>query len=181
MAMTNNPAVLAEVYRYTDLIDAMRARQNQLGISIETIEEISGLSKGLPAKILGPSGIKNLGPMSFGVMLETLGLKLLVVPDPQAEQKMRGKWAKRVGHVANTHPISIERSQKRFPSNIFRALSHRAAAARRVKIPAERRRQIARRAILARWRAYRANQRRERQAARIVPKPVKPVRRKRHR
>jgi hypothetical protein len=83
---------LATVTDYDEMIGALRARMAELGVTNETIGAIAGLAGGYVGKLLAPSRIKNLGPMSFGVMLQSLGLKLIVVEDAKTSAKMRPQW-----------------------------------------------------------------------------------------
>ncbi|MBB4378228.1 hypothetical protein [Bradyrhizobium sp. SBR1B] len=76
-----------------ELVEALRARRDELNISHETIDAISGVQPGYTSKIL--AGIKNLGPMSFGALLGALGLAVVVVEDPQAAARVRHLWQPR--------------------------------------------------------------------------------------
>lgn len=71
--------VLCLADHYEALIGALRRRKDAVGFSCLEIDDRTGLPHGYTAKLLGPSRIKNLGPLSLGLMLETLGLRLAVV------------------------------------------------------------------------------------------------------
>jgi hypothetical protein len=71
--------VLAVADDYEVLLAAIRRRKDELGFSFAELDERSGLPDGYVSKLLGPSRIKNLGPLSLGLMLEILGLRLAVV------------------------------------------------------------------------------------------------------
>lgn len=86
---------LATVTNYDEMIDALRRRMFELGVTNETIDAITGLQSGYVGKLLAPSRIKNLGPLSFGAMLQGLGLKLVVVEDRETTEKMRPRWTQR--------------------------------------------------------------------------------------
>jgi hypothetical protein len=80
---------------YDALIEALRARASQLNMSRENIDQIAGYPDRLASKILGPSRVKNLGPTALGPMLDTLGLKLLVVENPETLERYRSRRVKR--------------------------------------------------------------------------------------
>src|ERR1035437_4934735 len=61
-----NERALATVTDYDEMIGALRARMAELGVTNETIGAIAGLAGGYVGKLLGPSRIKNLGPLSLG-------------------------------------------------------------------------------------------------------------------
>lgn|SRR5215813_8815650 len=78
------PRVLAEVRDYGSLHAALRARADQLQVSREQLDELTGLQSGYCAKLLSSTRIKNLGPQSLGPLLTVLGLRLLVAEDADA-------------------------------------------------------------------------------------------------
>jgi hypothetical protein len=75
---------LAIVADYQQLIDALRSRAEQLDVSNETIDAAAGWCSSYAAKLLARRPSRALGPLSMGLMLEALGLRLAVVEDPQA-------------------------------------------------------------------------------------------------
>jgi hypothetical protein len=88
---------LAEVVSYDDLIAALRARKDELDISFLELDFIGGLTSGHSSKLLAPVRpyMKCLGPVSLGLILGALGLRLLVVEDPEALARVRGRYVKR--------------------------------------------------------------------------------------
>lgn len=75
------PRVLGTVRTYPELVEALRARSDSLGLTREQLDQIGGLAGGYSGKILGRGHVKKLGRMSFETMLEALGLALQVVED----------------------------------------------------------------------------------------------------
>jgi hypothetical protein len=92
-AMMDAPT-LGVIRSYDDLHVALRARAEQLNISRETINEISGMHHA--AKLLAPKPHRNLGKMSFTALLGALGCRLLLVEE-EAEtlEKLRERWVQR--------------------------------------------------------------------------------------
>jgi hypothetical protein len=79
----------AVIRNYADLIAALRARKEALDISLATIEAVGGLTLGHAGKLLSPKPSKGLGEISLALVLQTLGVKLVLVEDPQAAAKLR--------------------------------------------------------------------------------------------
>ena len=48
-----------------DLLGALRARRDEVGITLETLDHVAGFPSGYSAKLLAPEPIKNLGWMSL--------------------------------------------------------------------------------------------------------------------
>src|ERR1035437_10111149 len=72
-------SVLATADDYGELVAALRKRKAALSLSGAEIEQRTGLAAGYVAKLLGPSRVKVAGPLSLGLMLQTLGLRLAVI------------------------------------------------------------------------------------------------------
>jgi hypothetical protein len=84
---------LATISDYDGLIRALRARVDELDISRETIDLVSGLQSGYAAKLLAQ--IKGVGRISLGPLLGTLGCVLVLVEDEAALDLVRSRLVKR--------------------------------------------------------------------------------------
>jgi len=73
--------VLALVDGYEDLLTALRKRKEALDFSNEEIDEYAGLTRGHFDKVFGPRRKLNLGPLTWGLYLTALGLKIALVVD----------------------------------------------------------------------------------------------------
>jgi hypothetical protein len=73
----------------------MRARAEELNISRETIDLISGLTTGHAGKLLSPRQAKCLGMRCLGPALGALALKLAVLPDYEAYVKIQKRLVPR--------------------------------------------------------------------------------------
>lgn len=80
---------LAVVTTYADLRAAIATRRKELNIQQRALDELTGLQGGYTGKL--EAGIRNFGPMSFGVTLAALGLALVVIRRPP--QKIVGAYA----------------------------------------------------------------------------------------
>jgi hypothetical protein len=86
---------LAEITDYDSLIQALRARANELSISRETIDNLAGLPDRYANKVLSTGGRKRIGMQSLGLLLGALGLKLIAVPDEEALARNRSRMVPR--------------------------------------------------------------------------------------
>jgi hypothetical protein len=146
----NDPKLLAIARDYGELIDALRGRVDELGLTMQTLDDLSGVQQGYCAKILGPAQSKSLGPISLGCLLQALGLSLQVVEDPEAVAMIGHRWERR----APAHHASrvSKAAMARILPLILRHLASRGGKARHTKLTSEERSRIAREAARARWR-----------------------------
>lgn len=87
--------VLATFDDYDGLIEALRQRKAELGLSCLLMDELSGLPAGYTGKVLGPRRIKSLGAISTDAINGALGVKLAVIEDPDAMKRMAPRWERR--------------------------------------------------------------------------------------
>jgi hypothetical protein len=83
------------VRSYDDLIIAIRAVKEFLGLSNETVEEIAGLTRGHFDKMFGPSREKKMGPQTLPLILGALGIRLRVEIDPEQAKRVASRWIRR--------------------------------------------------------------------------------------
>jgi hypothetical protein len=76
-----------------DLVVAVRSRQEELGISCLTIDEIAGLADGHFSKLT--SQVKGFGFVTTFLVLQALGLRLRIEVDPEATAKLAQRWRPR--------------------------------------------------------------------------------------
>jgi hypothetical protein len=84
---------LALVREYPELVEALRARAEELNVSRETIDSVSGLQSGYSAKLL--CQIKGVGRTSLGPILGSMGLVLVVMEDPAQLARVRSQLVPR--------------------------------------------------------------------------------------
>jgi hypothetical protein len=77
---------------YDELVDLLDDVRVVRGLSFEALTELSGLAIDHAQKIMGPARVKVLSPMALDVLLPTLGVRIALVPDPEAIAAMQGKW-----------------------------------------------------------------------------------------
>jgi hypothetical protein len=118
---------------YHELVDAITRRLVELNIQQLELDYKCGLATGHSGKLLAPEPIKFYGKISLGLHLQTLGLVLIVAPDPERQPVL-----------ANT------RQFKPRNSDAVMAGRQRLRQVREEQRDAER--EAERRRLLARWR-----------------------------
>lgn len=138
---------------YVELMDAIRARADELGVTRETLDAVSGLQAGYSSKLLAPVPIRSLGPTSLGPMLGALGLAIVVVEDHAMLAKVQGRLAKRQRPVldASDGMLPLKRKKRRGYWRKNEAWSSILNSRRMLILPASKRSAIARKAARTRW------------------------------
>jgi hypothetical protein len=80
---------IATVQDYGELVLAFRARADELRITRDTIDAISGLS--YSSKLLSWPPIRSMGNVSLGAILQTLGLRIHLVEDLEALERINSR------------------------------------------------------------------------------------------
>jgi hypothetical protein len=81
-----------------EMVEAIRRRRDELAVTHETIDAISGMAGGYTSKLLAPEPIKNFGEMSLGSVLGALALGIAAVvifEDPEQVERVGDRWVKR--------------------------------------------------------------------------------------
>ena len=95
MARLTAPRRLGVVNDYMGLIAVLRARIDELKVCYEEVDRVAGLPSRYYSKILGPKGGRSLGKVSFGPLLQTLGLELVVQENLQDYERIRSRMETR--------------------------------------------------------------------------------------
>lgn len=140
---------IAEVGSYDELIDALRMVMVERRLTVSTLDYLTGLQSGYSGKLLGLGQVKRLGPISMGLVLQALGVKLLVVEDTATLKKMQKQYEQRERPARDAYRVSTALIERVTPT-LFRNLAVKATEARK-RIPSSTRRRIARQAAKARW------------------------------
>jgi hypothetical protein len=85
--------ILATVTDYPGLIAALRSWMQELGTTMESVDEVCGWQSRHVNKLLAPTMIKTLGRVSMGAVLGALGLKLIVAVDEPVLARMKRRLA----------------------------------------------------------------------------------------
>jgi hypothetical protein len=145
MSESEGPRVLADVCSYEHLLAALRARVAELQVNGERFDEYSGLPRGYLSKLIGAKPVRRIGPTSFQPVLAGLGLRLLVIEDDAATQRLRNSLPPRNqsyvrsvavhGHLTTRFLQKIgrkggENSRKYLGKRLVKQLARKAALAR---------------------------------------------------
>lgn len=84
---------LAVIRNMDQLINVLAARRDELKLTYATLDSIQGCADGYTSKIF--AGMKNLGPKSFGEILQAMGLAVVVVKDPLSIERASKRWLPR--------------------------------------------------------------------------------------
>jgi hypothetical protein len=140
--------VIAEVNSYGQMLAALRARVNELQINGERFDEYAGLPRGYLSKLIGAKPIRRLGMTSFAPVLAGLGLRLLIIEDQEATERLKNRLPPRnqsfVRSVAVHTNLTTrylrkigakggENSRKYLGKRLVKQLARKAAAARWTK------------------------------------------------
>jgi hypothetical protein len=77
------------------LLDAVRKRIDELELSYETVEAISGLQAGYLAKIIGNPPAKRVQLFTAFLLTEALGLEVRLYQRPDIVEKFKDRYVKR--------------------------------------------------------------------------------------
>jgi hypothetical protein len=125
---------------------ALRSRVNELQINGERFDEFAGLPRGYLSKLVGVRPIRRLGMQSFQPVLAGLGLRLLVIEDQAATERLKNRVPPRNGSYVRAAPSIV------FTVRWFKRIGRKGAQARIDNSTAEQRQEWARRAAIERWR-----------------------------
>jgi hypothetical protein len=139
-----------------DLVEALRSRKDELGLSNGFIEHQLQMGDGACNKILGPTQSKGMSILVLLDMIELFGLSLSLRTDAAAEARMQARYERRdTGKVRTPRRLSAH-LMRIATTQFYRRLSQLGNEARKVKLPREARSSIARAAALSRWQRHRA-------------------------
>jgi hypothetical protein len=89
---------------YDGLIGILRLRLSEVGSSCENVSALAGLTDTHISKIVCPARSKVLGRISFSVLLQVLGIRLVAVVDDAAHEPLRRRLKPATFHRWNRPP-----------------------------------------------------------------------------
>jgi hypothetical protein len=145
-AEDEQPRIVATFDSYAGMLDAIRARVNELQVSGERLDEYVGLPRGYYSKVAGAKPIRRLGMTSFAPILNGLGLKCQFIEDPVGTEHLKNRLAPRNSSYVRGAPSIV------LTIRYFKKIGRKGAQARVENSTKEQRREWARKAAIARWR-----------------------------
>jgi hypothetical protein len=80
---------LAEIKSQRDLLQAFRARAQELRVSRLTLDDLANLPDGFAGKVLGPGQVRRITIDTLWRLLAGTGTKLLLVEDPESMDQIK--------------------------------------------------------------------------------------------
>ncbi|MFZ0148324.1 MAG: hypothetical protein WBG18_08675 [Xanthobacteraceae bacterium] len=146
MAEDEPPRIVATFDSYAGMLDAIRARVNELQVSGERLDEYVGLPRGYYSKVAGAKPIRKLGMTSFAPILNGLGLKCQFIEDRVGTDQLKNRVTPRNSSYVRGAPSIV------LTIRYFKKIGRKGAQARVDNSTKEQRREWARQAANARWR-----------------------------
>lgn len=173
--LTDQPQIIAEFNDWAGLLHALRTAREKRNISMAMLDELGGMPERLSSKVLGPTPQRRLDVLSLHKFMFGLGIKCLVVDDPETLPMVQECLQTRNICWVRADGLHILLSRKKLA-----ALAKSGGKARWAGVLPSERRRHAQRAAHARWAAVRAARRaarlhaeaqaaRPRSAARAAP------------
>ena len=151
-----------------DIVAGLGRWREARGLSNEFCDSRGGLTIGQTDKTLGPSHVKALSEMTLDTFMEMFAVMFVMVPNPEAEQRMKPKWE---GRDCSNVRVGTKQLSKailgRAKPQIAAENGRKGGLARR-KWPREQRVKAARKAIVIRWRRKRERDKAAKAASAMV-------------
>jgi hypothetical protein len=107
------PSVGRLIATYDEVIAVFRARADELELSRLEIDRLTGLGDAHTSHLLAKKFTQVFGPVSLPLMLDVLGLRLLVVEDPELTAKtLKRRTPRSSSHLRVTHGPSAPTAGK---------------------------------------------------------------------
>jgi hypothetical protein len=81
-----------------ELLQVVRDRRDELDLSHDTLDAITGLQGGYVSKLLSDPPVRGFGEMSLQALLDALGLRIgfaVIMEDPEQSDRVRARWKPR--------------------------------------------------------------------------------------
>jgi hypothetical protein len=89
------PRIVATCNDHNGLLEAIRRRIAELGVSYETVNELAGLPGNYLTKIISDPPPKRMSPFAMFLVTQALGLDVQLVENQQLIEKLSKRWTKR--------------------------------------------------------------------------------------
>lgn len=153
--MSEAPALPRQASNYDGVVEALRARKEELGYSDLELDARAGLAAGHTSKVLGPARTKGMGSVVLELYMAALAVDVVIVDSP-AKRALLVKYDGRLATaVRRNHRLSMVQFERMKPM-LLRQMSALGNEARNRQLPAMLRSAIARRAGKASAKARRA-------------------------
>ena len=141
--------VIGDANSYEEMLALLRRRVNELEIAGERFDEFAGLPRGYLSKLIGQHPVRRIGMQSWSPLMNALGLRCLFVEDREGTQRLKSRLKPRNASFVRTMPAA---AGILFTARMLKRIRRLGGQARMAQLTREQRRELARRAALARWR-----------------------------
>ena len=86
------------VMSQAELVALIRERRDELGLTHEGLDSLTGMAGGYTSKLLAPTPIRGLGPMSLTALMSAMAIgvaAVVIAEDPAQTERMKARWIKR--------------------------------------------------------------------------------------
>ena len=170
--MTPPPALepIAEFSSYNELRAALNAARDRRDISFETLDAISGAPSGYFSKLLGQRPVRRLGLSSLEWAFGGLGIRGVIIDDPEALRKVQGRSKAR--DAAHLQAVLGDAVHIQLSRGFLRKIGAKGGKLSRANLGKRMKRKLARKVAKARWTKHRAKERLEALRSRKEVYPV---------
>jgi hypothetical protein len=144
------PRIIAEVTDYETLRRAINAGREFRELAFSAMDDVAGMPLGYYSKVLSPGGSRRVTLDSLGPALGSTGMKLLLVEDLPAWERIKDRVGKRAAALVRNGTVHFSLSRRH-----LKKLASKGGTARAAKLLPCRRQAIAREAgrigNLVRW------------------------------
>jgi hypothetical protein len=157
----SEPRVLAKFTSYGAMLDALRARLDELSITHGTFDRIAGVADGYTNKVLKPVPVRHLLPTTLEFFINGAAVELWLVERPGETARLRARsdfepprWPKkRVDmHRDGASPAQVKRLKPLIEPLVLSESGKRARQIGIAMLTPQQRSEIARHAAFCRWR-----------------------------
>jgi hypothetical protein len=151
-------AVVTSQGGYAAFMLAFRKRADDLGLTRETIDAISGLQSGYASKLLAPVPIRAIGPETLGPLLGSLAMRIVLEIDEEMLAQLKPRMVKtaRPRKHASAGMLPLKRLKPRGYWRKSGVWSNVMNSRRALVLTPAKRSAIARKAARARWKRKRS-------------------------
>ncbi|SNB53996.1 hypothetical protein SAMN05414138_10210 [Rhodoplanes sp. JGI PP 4-B12] len=128
----------------------MRAKERAFAVGSEDTADVAGLPRGYIQWLLGPNPRRRVGMFSLGPLLTILGVKLVMVEDPEAIALVGDRLPKRNESSVRSGAVHVELTRR-----FLKKIGKKGGANSRKNLTPRQASELGRRAAIARWQTTR--------------------------
>jgi hypothetical protein len=146
-------AIVGEFADVDALIERLRERAGELGLTYRVIDELAGFGEAYTGKLLGAVRAKAMTISSMLALAGVLGVKAVLMVDAEMTARMRPRWESRDGAKvhARRQPRLGTTTLKRILPAAASEMGRRGGKSRMSALTHEQRRELGQRGARTRW------------------------------